>query len=180
MKRKLRPGDRVIFIMNGLIHKGTLERIYEFNSLMIIKLENGALEKVSAEFVALDTLTETEPPLAKEEPRLINKADFVKTLYKVASPDGMLGERFGEVDPEAFLDNSITVLLVGLDLVEAVFKANAETKIERCGLIGEIVQCTTPKALSKHIGSGDTESVSKFCRLVFNKLVKEFFEATND
>lgn len=179
--KNLKIGDRVIFIEDCLIQKGTIQNIYATTpNTAIIRLADGNITKAYINNVALDILTEIKPPIAKDETKHIKKVDFVKALYKVASPEGMLGDRFDEVNPESFLDKSIILLLVGLDLVEVLFANGITIETTERDILSAIEDCTTPEALEKRIRPDKFPAIQKLCKLVFDRLVKELFEATND
>lgn len=187
---KFEIGDRVLTIIDSKMYKGTIKRLHLDlpRPVAIIDLDDG--RKVKAYITDIIP----EPKEVKEEPekvqeektesqdgaKVITKDQFIEAVHHVTSPEGMLGDKVGEIDPMNVVIKGMTVFIVGMRISEKLFQDKEEIEITKDQLKDAIKENSDPVEIAKTTGDKMSISqvlpISMLSMLVLHKLIAIFFD----
>lgn len=188
---KITEQARVIVIKNNEIRRGTVGTLFEGLGVAIVNFDDGNVEKVRLSELGIEPVAEpTEEAQEANKDRVegckvITKKEFMDAVNFVTTPEEMLGDKVGEVDPMSVMIKGMSVMIVGMNISEKLFKDKEEIEITKEQLSEVIKENTCPTEISKSIDGkmsvSDVFPIAILSALVLLKLVKILFgDSEND
>lgn len=183
---RITEGTRVVVIENGELKRGVVKNTYDFSDTVIVQFDDGTTKKENAWDVAIESVA--EPTENVQEPnndrvegaKVITKKEYMDALNFVTSPEGMLGDKVGEIDPMSVMIKGMSVMLVGMRISEKLFQDKEEIEITKDHLSDVIKEKTCPTEISNSIDGKMSVSqvlpISLLSALVLMKLINIFFD----
>lgn len=183
---KFRTGLRVVVIgENHEIRKGTVKSVCEEISVAIVNMDDGNVEKVHFSHMGIEPETKAQKNQAvktesQEGAKVITKAQFIEAVHYVTSPEGMLGDKAGEIDPMTLMIKSLAVVCVGMNMVEKLYQDKEEIEITEDQLKDAIRDNTNPVEVAKttdgKMSISQVLPISLLSVLVLLKLIDILFD----
>lgn len=183
---KFKTDMRVVVIdENNEVRKGVINTVYEDIEIAIVKFDDGNVEKVHFSYLGIEPDTKVQENQAfktesQEGAKIISKDRFIEAVQYVTSPEGMLGDKVGEIDPMSVMIKGMAVMLVGMRISEKLFQDKEEIEITKDQLSDVIEENTCPTEISKSIDGKMSVSqvlpISLLSALVLMKLINIFFD----
>lgn len=183
---KFRTGLRVVVIgENHEIRKGTVKSVCEEIGVAIVSTDDGNVEKVHFSRMDIEPETKAQENQAvktesQEGVKVITKDQFIEAVHYVTSPEGMLGDKAGEVDPMNVMITGMSVFIVGMHISEKLFQDKEEIAITKDQLKEIIIENSNPDEIAKttdgKMSVFQVLPISMLSMLVLHKLITILFD----
>lgn len=188
---KITEQARVIVIENNEIRRGTVGTLFEGLGIAIVNFDDGNVEKVRLSELGIESVVEQTEEVQGpnndrvEGAKVITKKEYMDALEFVTSPEGMLGDKVGEIDHISIMIKGMSIMILGMNIGDQLFQDKEEIEITKDQLSDVIKEKTCPTEISKSIDGkmsvSDVFPIAILSALVLLKLVKILFgDSEND
>ena len=184
-KVKFEIGDRVSTIIDNQMFEGYIKGLHlELPiPIAIIEFDDGTYAKVNIDNIIPEHKDQEKQAVkneSQEGAKVITKDRFIEAVNHVTSPEGILGDKVGEVDPMVVMLKSMSVAIVGLKISEKLFQDKEEIEITKDQLKDTIRDNTNPVEIAKttdgKMSTVQALPIATLSTLVLMKLINILFD----